>query len=75
MSATHRNRAFSAEMRGQKKRLEDYPERVDTNLIMHDVVAAANSLSVCVEVIAYKHPPREPCLNRIGITVSRDPHL
>ncbi len=35
-SATHRNRAFIAEMLGQKKRLEDYPERVDPNLIMHE---------------------------------------
>src|SRR5690348_7706466 len=35
-SATQSNRAFIAEMLGQKKRLEDYPGRVDSNLIMHE---------------------------------------
>jgi ribosomal protein S18 acetylase RimI-like enzyme len=33
---TERNRAFIAEMLGQKKRLEDYPDRVDPNLVMHE---------------------------------------
>jgi hypothetical protein len=35
-SETHSNRAFVAEMLGQKKRLEDYPDRVDPNLVMHE---------------------------------------
>jgi hypothetical protein len=35
-STTDSNRAFIAEMLGQKKRLEDYPERVDPNLVMHE---------------------------------------
>jgi SnoaL-like domain len=35
-SLTERNRAFIADMLGQKKRLEDYPERVDPNLVMHE---------------------------------------
>ncbi|HEX5354384.1 MAG TPA: nuclear transport factor 2 family protein [Rhodanobacteraceae bacterium] len=33
---TRSNRAFIAEMLGQKKRLEDYPDRVDPNLVMHE---------------------------------------
>jgi hypothetical protein len=33
---TEQNRAFIAEMLGQKKRLEDYPDRVDPNLLMHE---------------------------------------
>jgi SnoaL-like domain len=33
---TAQNRAFIAEMLGQKKRLEDYPDRVDPNLVMHE---------------------------------------
>jgi hypothetical protein len=35
-SATQSNRCFIAEMLGEKKRLEDYPDRVDPNLIMHE---------------------------------------
>jgi predicted SnoaL-like aldol condensation-catalyzing enzyme len=35
-SAVASNRAFIAEMLGQKKRLEDYPDRVDPDLIMHE---------------------------------------
>jgi len=35
-STTRSNRAFIAEMLGQKKRLEDYPDRVDSNLIMYE---------------------------------------
>lgn len=34
--STASNRAFIAEMLGQKKRLEDYPDRVDPNLVMHE---------------------------------------
>ena len=34
--ATQDNRAFIAEMLGRKKRLEDYPDRVHSNLIMHE---------------------------------------
>jgi hypothetical protein len=33
---TSTNRAFVAEMLGSKKRLEDYPERVDRGLIVHE---------------------------------------
>lgn len=33
---TERNRAFIAEMLGEKKRLEDYPERVDRDVITHE---------------------------------------
>ncbi|MDR7272172.1 hypothetical protein J2X20_004846 [Pelomonas saccharophila] len=36
MGTTESNKAFVAEMLGQKKRLEDYPERVDPNLVMHE---------------------------------------
>jgi hypothetical protein len=36
MDTTDSNRAFVAEMLGQKKRLEDFPERVDPNLVMHE---------------------------------------
>lgn len=35
-SQTESNRAFVAEMLGQKKRLEDYPERVDPNILTHE---------------------------------------
>jgi hypothetical protein len=35
-SATRSNRVFITEMLGQKRRLEDYPDRVDPNLIMHE---------------------------------------
>ncbi|HEY3786278.1 MAG TPA: nuclear transport factor 2 family protein [Steroidobacteraceae bacterium] len=35
-SNTAANRAFVAEMLGEKKRLEDYPERVDPNLLVHE---------------------------------------
>ena len=35
-SRTRSNQAFIAEMLGQKKRLEDYPDRVDPNLVMHE---------------------------------------
>jgi hypothetical protein len=35
-TATQTNRDFVAEMLGQKKRLEDYPDRVDPNLVMHE---------------------------------------
>lgn len=35
-SATLSNKAFIAEMLGQKKRLEGYPDRADPNLIMHE---------------------------------------
>jgi hypothetical protein len=35
-SETLSNREFVAEMLGQKKRLEDYPDRVDPNLVMHE---------------------------------------
>ena len=30
------NRAFITEMPGEKKRLEDYPDRVDPALVMHE---------------------------------------
>jgi hypothetical protein len=36
MDITASNKAFIAEMLGQKKRLEDFPERVDPNLVMHE---------------------------------------
>ncbi len=35
-TTTDRNRAFIAEMLGEKKRLEDYPDRVDPDLVMHE---------------------------------------
>jgi hypothetical protein len=35
-SETQSNRAFVTEMLGQKKRLEDYPDRVEPNLVMHE---------------------------------------
>jgi hypothetical protein len=35
-STTERNRAFIAEMLGEKKRLEDYPDRVDPGVLMHE---------------------------------------
>ncbi|HEX5459956.1 MAG TPA: nuclear transport factor 2 family protein [Steroidobacteraceae bacterium] len=34
-----RNRAFVLEMLGEKKRLEDYPDRVDPNLIVYEPAA------------------------------------
>ncbi|HEX4301057.1 MAG TPA: hypothetical protein VH327_09315 [Gammaproteobacteria bacterium] len=36
MSVTDANKAFIAEMLGQKKRLEDYPGRFDSDLVMHE---------------------------------------
>jgi hypothetical protein len=36
MTDTDANKAFIREMIGQKKRLEDYPERFDSALIMHE---------------------------------------
>jgi hypothetical protein len=33
---TEANRAFVAEMLGEKKRLEDYPDRVDPDLVMYE---------------------------------------
>jgi hypothetical protein len=36
MSDTETNKAFIREMIGSKKRLEDYPDRFDKNLIMHE---------------------------------------
>jgi hypothetical protein len=36
MTDTETNKAFIQEMIGQKKRLEDYPDRFDTKLIMHE---------------------------------------
>ncbi|HEY1604829.1 MAG TPA: nuclear transport factor 2 family protein [Allosphingosinicella sp.] len=33
---TESNKAFIAEMLGQKKRLEDYPDRVDPDLVMYE---------------------------------------
>lgn len=33
---TESNRAFVAEMLGLKKRLEDYPDRVDPQIVMHE---------------------------------------
>ena len=38
-SQTRINRAFVREMLGQKKRLEDYPDRVDANIVMHEPVS------------------------------------
>ncbi|MGH7646864.1 MAG: nuclear transport factor 2 family protein [Gemmatimonadaceae bacterium] len=35
-STTERNRAFILEMLGEKKRLEDYPDRVDPNIVTHE---------------------------------------
>lgn len=35
-SSTEQNRALIAEMLGTKKRLEDYPDRVDPNILMHE---------------------------------------
>ena len=35
-SGTETNRAFIAEMLSRKKRLEDYPDRVDPNFIAHE---------------------------------------
>ncbi|HEV7690817.1 MAG TPA: nuclear transport factor 2 family protein [Hyphomonadaceae bacterium] len=39
MSATEENRAFIAGMLGEKKRLEDFPDRVDPNLAMYEPVS------------------------------------
>ena len=36
MTPTDRNKAFVAEMIGSKKRLEDYPDRYDPDLLMHE---------------------------------------
>jgi hypothetical protein len=36
MTTTEENKAFIQEMIGTKKRLEDYPERFDQNLVMHE---------------------------------------
>jgi hypothetical protein len=36
MSDTEDNKAFIREMIGLKRRLEDYPDRYDANLIMHE---------------------------------------
>ena len=36
MNATESNRKFVATMLGEKKRLEDFPDRVDPNLVMHE---------------------------------------
>ena len=36
MGIAESNKAFVAEMLGQKKRLEDFPERVDPDLVMHE---------------------------------------
>ncbi|SEP81423.1 hypothetical protein SAMN05428969_1029 [Devosia sp. YR412] len=36
MSTTEENKAFIRDMIGNKKRLEDYPERFDENLVMHE---------------------------------------
>jgi hypothetical protein len=36
MTDTASNKAFVQEMIGRKKRLEDYPDRVDPNLWMHE---------------------------------------
>jgi hypothetical protein len=36
MTATESNKAFIAQMLGEKKRLEDFPERVDPDLVMHE---------------------------------------
>jgi hypothetical protein len=39
-SQTRSNRAFITEMLGQKRRLEDYPDRVDPNLVMHEPMSS-----------------------------------
>lgn len=36
MSDTEANKAFIAQMLGEKKRLEDFPDRFDPNLLMHE---------------------------------------
>ena len=36
MTDTEANKAFIREMIGQKKRLEDYPDRFDDELVMHE---------------------------------------
>lgn len=36
MTLTDENKAFIREMIGTKKRLEDYPDRFDHNLVMHE---------------------------------------
>lgn len=36
MNVTEANKSFVAEMLGEKKRLEDFPDRVDPNLVMHE---------------------------------------
>jgi hypothetical protein len=36
MTATEANRSFVATMLGEKKRLEDFPDRVDPNIVMHE---------------------------------------
>ena len=36
MTLINQNKAFVAEMIGTKKRLEDYPDRYDANLLMHE---------------------------------------
>jgi len=36
MSMTEANKTFVATMLGEKKRLEDFPDRVDPNLVMHE---------------------------------------
>jgi len=36
MTATESNKAFVAQMLGQKLRLEDFPDRVDPDLVMHE---------------------------------------
>jgi hypothetical protein len=36
MSATEKNKEFIREMISTKKRLEDYPDRFDRNLVMHE---------------------------------------
>src|SRR4051812_2030451 len=36
MTLTEQNKAFIAEMIGSKKRLEDYPDRYDPDLLMHE---------------------------------------
>lgn len=36
MQHTDANKAFIAEMLGKKQRLEDFPDRVDSTLVMHE---------------------------------------
>ena len=36
MTPTDSNKALIAKMLGEKKRLEDFPDRVDPNLVMHE---------------------------------------